>query len=313
MPGGRSGWSDGIVKRTESPVCDRRAGQESPKDGFTLIELLVVIGIIAILAAILLPALAKAKAQALNTACKNNLRQMGLGLQMYANDNHQTFPPSWQLQGGPPQEEKDWNSVLAAYDKMPPTNATSHCPIYVQRKGAIISRWQLSTVIGSYAINADGVGQGPANATERSLLGIAPATVAGNPPIRESKIIMPSEMFALGDTRQFNVPGGNQNAFINYSMVTGQPGPSQTFSFGEIWLGLFNGYIGADLGGQGVYSNEFAPPHSQGYNVLNVDGHVATVSRRNMYYPPVAAPHWNNDNQPHQELWAPAGQWVVQK
>jgi prepilin-type N-terminal cleavage/methylation domain-containing protein/prepilin-type processing-associated H-X9-DG protein len=75
------------------------------KKGFTLIELLVVIAIIAILAAMLLPALQKAKEQAMKADDMNNLHQIGLALIMYAQDYHQ-WPPTtvnpgyWDWVGG---------------------------------------------------------------------------------------------------------------------------------------------------------------------------------------------------------------------
>jgi len=67
---------------------------------FTLVELLVVVAIIAMLAALLLPALSGARAQARVKVCGNNLRQLSLGIAMYADDNNDFVPPVYYVDAG---------------------------------------------------------------------------------------------------------------------------------------------------------------------------------------------------------------------
>jgi len=79
------------------------------KDGFTLIELLVVVAIIAILAAMLLPALSKARERARQAVCMNNLKQIYVAMEMYADDKADFYPPPYLNEYG-----NYWSNLLYA-------------------------------------------------------------------------------------------------------------------------------------------------------------------------------------------------------
>jgi prepilin-type N-terminal cleavage/methylation domain-containing protein/prepilin-type processing-associated H-X9-DG protein len=106
-----------------------------PKRAFTLIELLVVIAIIAVLAALLLPALARAKDSAKSAQCLNQMRQIGLGTRLYADDNGDQFPRSQHSAAA--HHQQVWERAIApllgggSSDTTAWTNLVSgiyHCP-----------------------------------------------------------------------------------------------------------------------------------------------------------------------------------------
>ena len=98
-----------MILRSQSKKLQSRAA-------FTLIELLVVVAIISILAALLLPSLFSARAHARLTSCSNNVRQLGLGLQLYSDDNQDYVTPGIQLDAGN-GHSPSWRTLTYPYLK----------------------------------------------------------------------------------------------------------------------------------------------------------------------------------------------------
>jgi prepilin-type N-terminal cleavage/methylation domain-containing protein/prepilin-type processing-associated H-X9-DG protein len=139
------------------------------QNAFTLVELLVVIAILALLMAILLPALEKARGQAQAIICRSNMKQWGLVFNLYANDNEDSFPQS--VEGNGVNQEDAWmlGATLPYYKNTdmrmcPSTTTLSRPPVEDQPGGTFIdwgpypasvdgAEWWDTLATGSYAFN----------------------------------------------------------------------------------------------------------------------------------------------------------------
>lgn len=200
---------------------------------FTLIELLVVIAIIAILVALLLPALSLAKQRAWTTGCNSNLHQIGLGMRMFADDNNEYYPESGAT--------IYWNAI----------DATTGKPSWLQQIFPYVGNTNVYRCPGNVQLPV--AEQGPFNYFNgcNAAYGLAHAFAA----VKGTLILFPSAYVLGGDTAGVQTPPGAIDPFDpldadkdDYTQnCVGGPANGSPF---EIWQ-----------------------IHSLGQNVLFADGH----------------------------------------
>lgn len=139
-----------IVRSATLPTLGRRRGS-----AFTLIELLVVIAIIAILAAILFPVFAQAREKARSISCLSNVRQLGMGVQMYVQDFDETFPMAWS--SGPAWQITVEPYIKGGMGRDPKTGDPSYrtatgmyvCPSDTNKQGSNMSYTSNANLFGA--------------------------------------------------------------------------------------------------------------------------------------------------------------------
>lgn len=200
------------------------------KMAFTLIELLVTIGVIALLASLLLPALSRAKEGAKRIVCANNMKQVSLGFSAYLDAYDDYFPPLYPYNdvvgnvGGwavaiyrASDNQRCFNAAWANRN-----NCAFYCPNQTKNTSGVV--WDKI----SYGVSYYGV-------THTNV------PLAGNPPLRLTRIQKASQTFLVGDVSTGSAELGNA-----------------TVSFGIGMGGMFMGR------------------HTKSDNVLFVDGHTET-------------------------------------
>jgi prepilin-type N-terminal cleavage/methylation domain-containing protein/prepilin-type processing-associated H-X9-DG protein len=160
----------------------------SKRSGFTLIELLVVIAIIAILAAILFPVFARARAKAQQNNCLSNIKQMSLAVISYVADYDDYYCPSWYIG---PTRNYHWDTSIYPY--------VLNAQIFSCPAGNNVATWGGATgyMPAPALVNAD-YGMNPSLGQQGCGCGGAtPANISVWPPLKQANVLNVSQMVML--------------------------------------------------------------------------------------------------------------------
>jgi prepilin-type N-terminal cleavage/methylation domain-containing protein/prepilin-type processing-associated H-X9-DG protein len=276
----------------------RKTSPQVGKAAFTLIELLVVIAIIAILAALLLPALARAKAQSKQTSCINNLRQVAIAEGIYVVDN-KAYPGDYSANFGcyvwmtrllpdAGNDRKAFGCPAAPPDSAWDTNINLTLVGGNYINGVFDPYLVTPNCRFSMGYNDWGLGNAGSLSSPTAALGCG-ADIDGNyyyGATKDTMIRAPSQMINFADTRALPVSQDTQSWEANLD-------PTDTEDTSS------TGYSGQ------LPSNR----HNYKTDIGFCDGHVEIALRNDVVNPAASSlwrPRWNNDNQPHLELtWSP--------
>jgi prepilin-type N-terminal cleavage/methylation domain-containing protein/prepilin-type processing-associated H-X9-DG protein len=229
------------------------------RNGFTLIELLVVIAIIAILAAILFPVFAQARDKARQASCLSNIKQLSLGVMMYAQDYDETllYRPTqkhceWRYicsTTAQPRWYLNWWDVVLPYTK---NNQIYYCPSAQALRDPYLTPWGITNVAIGYNLS-------PGN----GLVKPAPAGSTVAPGVALAEVTRPAETILLGEAGHVWNPKATASPFNSKD----QPSPSLAWSPSN--------ESGSEWGPE--------PRHNGGANMGFVDGHARWMRLERFY------------------------------